>query len=73
MLKQKKLSRKILPGPFTLILKKNDNVSSLLTAGSDKIGIRIPDNKVCTDLSRDFPITSTSANISGYDVPESPE
>ena len=43
-----KIIRKILPGPFTLILKKKNNVSSLLTAGSDKIGIRIPDNKVCT-------------------------
>jgi L-threonylcarbamoyladenylate synthase len=68
-----KIIRKILPGPFTLILKKKNSVSSLLTAGSDRIGIRIPDSKVCTDLSRDFPITSTSANISGYDVPESPE
>ena len=63
--------RKILPGPFTIILKKNDNISSLLTAGSDKIGIRIPDNSVCRDFSRDFPITSTSANLSGYDIPES--
>jgi L-threonylcarbamoyladenylate synthase len=65
------LIQKILPGPFTLILKKNDNVPSLLTAGSDKIGIRIPDNKVSMDLTKKFPITSTSANLSGYDVPES--
>jgi L-threonylcarbamoyladenylate synthase len=63
--------RKILPGPFTIILRKKDNISSLLTAGSDKIGIRIPDNIVCRDLSREFPITSTSANLSGYDIPES--
>jgi L-threonylcarbamoyladenylate synthase len=63
--------RNILPGPFTIILKKNDNISSLLTAGSDKIGIRIPDNSICKDLSREFPITSTSANLSGYDIPES--
>ena len=63
--------RKILPGPFTIILKKNDNISSLLTAGSDNIGIRIPDNSVCRDLSRDFPITSTSANLSGHHIPES--
>jgi len=63
--------RNILPGPFTIILKKNDNISSLLTAGSDKIGIRIPDNSICKDLSKEFPITSTSANLSGYDIPES--
>jgi L-threonylcarbamoyladenylate synthase len=65
--------RKILPGPFTIILKKNDNISSLLTAGTDRIGIRIPDNRICIDLTRDFPITSTSANLSGHDIPESPE
>ncbi len=65
--------RKILPGPYTLILKKNNEISSLLTGGSDRIGLRIPDNRICMDISRDFPITSTSANLSGYDVPESPE
>jgi len=65
--------RNLLPGPFTIILKKNDNISSLLTAGSDKIGIRIPDNSICMDLSKEFPITSTSANLSGYDIPESVE
>ena len=65
--------RNLLPGPFTIKLKKNDNISSLLTAGSDKIGIRIPDNSICMDLSKEFPITSTSANLSGYDIPESVE
>ena len=65
--------QKILPGPYTIILKKKDNVSPLLTAGTDTVGIRIPDNRVCKGLARDFPITSTSANISGYDVPESAE
>jgi L-threonylcarbamoyladenylate synthase len=69
--KAESIIRKILPGPFTIILKKNDNISSLLTAGSDKIGIRIPNNSVCSDLSKEFPITSTSANLSGYDIPES--
>ncbi len=72
-LKTEEIAAKILPGPFTLILKKKNNVSSFLSAGSDKIGIRIPDNKVCRELSRDFPITSTSANISGHDIPESTE
>ncbi|MGB9201606.1 L-threonylcarbamoyladenylate synthase [Methanobacterium sp.] len=71
--KAETIIRNLLPGPFTIILKKNANISSLLTAGSDKIGIRIPDNRVCMDLSREFPITSTSANLSGYDIPESSE
>ena len=62
---------KILPGPFTIILKKKDVVSPVLTAGTDKIGIRIPDNQLCMKLAEDFPITSTSANLSGHEVPNS--
>lgn len=63
--------KKILPGPFTIILKKKEIVPSILTAGGEKIGIRIPDNKICMKLSKEFPITTTSANISGKKVPES--
>lgn len=62
----------LFPGPFTVILRKKKVVSTLLTAGTNNIGIRIPDNKLSRDLASDFPITSTSANISGMNVPESP-
>lgn len=61
----KKMISPLLPGPFTIILKKKPSVSSKITAGTDKIGIRIPDIPLCQELSREFPITSTSANISG--------
>jgi Sua5/YciO/YrdC/YwlC family protein len=63
--------KKLLPGPFTIILNKKKNVSPLLTAGGGKIGIRIPDNMISRELSRKFPITSTSANLSGEPVPDS--
>jgi len=63
--------KELLPGPFTIILNKKENVSPLLTAGGDKIGVRIPDNLISRELSRKFPITSTSANLSGEPVPES--
>lgn len=56
---------KLLPGSYTLLLKKKDNISDKLTANSDKIGVRIPDNRICSYLTKDYPITSTSANISG--------
>ena len=68
-----KIVSKILPGPFTLILNKKERISSLLTAGKDKIGVRIPESRVCKELSEDFPITTTSANISGMKVPDSAE
>jgi len=64
---------KILPGPFTILLKKKESVPPILTAGEEKIGVRIPDNKICMELSGKFPITTTSANISGKKVPESVE
>ena len=66
-----KLVEKIFPGPFTVILKKKENIPSVLTSGGEKIGIRIPDSKVCTELSSAFPITTASANISGEKIPES--
>lgn len=61
--------RQFLPGPFTFILNKRNNVSPLLTAGGGKIGVRIPDNLICRELTREFPITATSANLSGGEVP----
>lgn len=61
--------RKNLPGPFTIILNSKECISPLLTGGSKKIGIRIPKNNICRELTRKFPITSTSANLSGESVP----
>ena len=69
----KDLIGKILPGPYTLILKKKETVPSYITAGADKIGIRIPDNAICRDLSKEFPVTTTSANLSGNPSPVSAE
>jgi L-threonylcarbamoyladenylate synthase len=62
---------KILPGPYTLILNKKENVPSCITAGTGKIGARIPDNTICREISKEFPITATSANISGHSSPKS--
>lgn len=53
-----------LPGPYTILLEKRDCISDTLTAHSNKIGIRIPNNKISRQLSQKFPITTTSANIS---------
>ena len=59
-----RICKKFLPGPFTVVLLKKKNVPTLLTAGSEKIGIRIPDNKIALRIiSRFGPITCTSANL----------
>ena len=67
---EKELIDKYMPGRLTIILKKNNKISDLVSAGSDYVGIRIPDNEdlvtIIDKLGR--PVISTSANISGNDT-----
>ncbi|HOJ95267.1 MAG TPA: L-threonylcarbamoyladenylate synthase [Methanospirillum sp.] len=62
-----------LPGPVTVILPARTILSSWLTAGTKKIGIRYPNHEIALELiSRfDSPITATSANLSGGPDPVS--
>lgn len=54
------------PGNMTLIFKAKPHISRFLTAGTQKIGIRIPLHPVAKALVEllNFPITGTSANLS---------
>jgi len=72
---EEKIIRKFLPGPLTVLVKSRPVISSLLSAGTEKIGIRIPDHPVALKLIKAVggPITSTSANISGSQPPENVE
>ena len=56
-----------MPGKLTILLPKNDNVSAKITAGSNLVGIRMPDNNELIQIIEKVgsPIISTSANISG--------
>ncbi len=55
------------PGRITIIFNAKNMIPNNLTAGTGKIGIRIPENPVAAALVKevDGPITGTSANISG--------
>jgi len=55
------------PGAVTLIFGAQPHVSSLLTAGSGKIGIRLPSHPTALSLvsAAGVAITGTSANLSG--------
>lgn len=55
------------PGHLTLVFEAADHISPRLTAGTGKIGIRLPGHPVAWALVNavDFPVTGTSANISG--------
>lgn len=67
------LARSFLPGALTLVLPKKEIIPSLLVAGRNTIGVRIPDNRVILDLANmtDLPLTATSANISDQPTPYS--
>ncbi|AGI85091.1 TsaC protein (YrdC domain) required for threonylcarbamoyladenosine t(6)A37 modification in tRNA [Candidatus Methanomethylophilus alvi Mx1201] len=59
-----KLIKAFLPGPLTIIIKKNPEVPDIVTAGSQKVGIRIPDHPIALEIARrSGPIVATSANI----------
>lgn len=61
------LIKKFLPGPLTIVLKKKENVSNIVTAGFDTVGIRMPENEIALKLIEyaGVPIATPSANISG--------
>ncbi|WP_336035923.1 L-threonylcarbamoyladenylate synthase [Halobacterium yunchengense] len=62
-----------LPGPVTVVCRKRDAVPDVLTAGSDRVGVRVPDHEVALALlERVAPVTATSANISGRPSPTDP-
>lgn len=65
------LAEAFLPGPLSIILPKNENISNLVTANLKTIGIRFPDDKVALKLINDFgsPLAATSSNISGQKSP----
>jgi len=68
--KLEKILSEIWPGPTTVILPKKDVIPSIVTAKRKGVGIRIPDY-ILTDklLGRfGYPLTATSANISGEEA-----
>jgi L-threonylcarbamoyladenylate synthase len=59
------------PGPVSFLLPKSSLVSDLVTAGSDKVVIRIPAHPMTLALLHllDFPLAAPSANPFGYVSP----
>jgi len=65
--KQEKLIKEYMPGALTIILEKNKEVPSILTANLDTIGVRIPDSKIALEILENFkyPLATTSVNVAG--------
>ncbi len=56
------------PGPLTLLLNARSDLPRSLTAGTGKIGVRLPGDPVCVKFLNEIesPLTATSANLSGH-------
>ena len=69
----KSLMQALSPGPITYLLPKSSLVPDLVTAGSSRVAIRIPNHAMTLDLlgRLDFPLAAPSANPSGYVSPVS--
>lgn len=65
------LALKFWPGPFTMVLKKGDNICESVSCGLDTVAVRLPDNDITRELIRKsgLPVAAPSANISGYPSP----
>jgi len=58
--------REFLPGAVTVVCERRPKVPDVVTAGGDRVGVRVPDEPVAVALLRRVaPLTATSANRSG--------
>lgn len=61
------------PGPLTLVIKKNESVSDIITSGLDTVGVRMPRHPLALELIRRLkvPVAAPSANKFGRTSPTS--
>ncbi|WP_407520645.1 L-threonylcarbamoyladenylate synthase [Lacibacter sp. MH-610] len=61
------------PGSLTLLLDKKETVPDLVTAGSNRVALRVPNHPLTLQLLQQlsFPLAAPSANPSGYVSPTS--
>ena len=65
------LAKTFWPGPLTLVLKKSELVSDIITASLDTVAVRMPDDNIALNLIREAqtPIVAPSANLFGRPSP----
>jgi L-threonylcarbamoyladenylate synthase len=61
------LAERFWPGPLTLVIEGFDSLSHAVTAGTGRVGVRVPNHRVARGLCEacGHPLTATSANVSG--------
>ena len=65
------LAETFMPGPITIIVKKNSKIGNAVTAGLDTVAVRCPDHTIARGLIRSagVPVAAPSANLSGKPSP----
>ena len=73
--KAKLLAAAFWPGSMTLVLKKNDKIPDIITAGKNTVAVRVPNHPVTLELLKQlpFPLAAPSANPFGSISPTKPE
>lgn len=69
------LAEKFWPGPFTMVLEKNDDIAKSVTGGLSTVAVRLPANEIAREVisKAGLPLAAPSANISGKPSPVSAE
>ena len=66
--REERFMREFLPGPVTVVVERDESLPDALTAGGDRVGVRVPDHDIALEFLRaaaPTPVTATSANVSG--------
>ena len=64
--RERRFMHEFLPGPVTVLVEARETVPDVLTAGGDRVGVRVPDHPTALALLREVAtLTATSANVSG--------
>lgn len=70
-----KLAKSFWPGPLTILLNKSELVPNLITAGHNRVAVRVPSHPLTLELLRNlpFPLAAPSANTYGKISPTKAE
>lgn len=65
----------LLPGPYTFVLEATPLVPKIMLTKRRRVGIRVPDNRICLDIvcALERPIISTSVRLDGDEILVDPE
>ncbi|MBI5527855.1 MAG: threonylcarbamoyl-AMP synthase [Deltaproteobacteria bacterium] len=70
-----RIMRRLIPGPYTFILKATKLVPKVMLTKRETVGIRVPASEICRTLVHELghPIVTTSANVSNDAIISDPE